>query len=300
MISNATIFRVAPEWTSTPTQIEEALSRMTFSECGPTQEKSVGWIPPRGEQHGALIEAIGGHWILKLKVETRSVPAAAIKRAVQAKCEHIEETTGRKPGKKEKREIADEVRLSLLPMAFTKESATIVWFNPANKILLIDSASQGRVDEVLTALVKALDGLTLSLINTQSSPAASMAAWLSTQEHPDSFSIDRECELKSADESKSVVKYANHALDIVEVRQHISQGKMPTRLGMTWESKVSFVLTEDMKLKKIAFLDVEDNDKAADAFDANVAIFTGLMCNFIPALLEALGGEVEIGKREQA
>jgi recombination associated protein RdgC len=129
-----------------------------------------------------------------------------------------------------------------------------------------------------------------------------MAGWLGTQEAPPDFSVDRECELKAADESKSEVRYTRHALDTDEVAQHIALGKMPTRLAMTWNERVSFVLTEALQIKKITFLDTvfEEAAKATgdgkdDNFDADVAIATGELVQLIPDLLEALGGEVAIG-----
>ena len=120
-----------------------------------------------------------------------------------------------------------------------------------------------------------------------------MAHWLSTQEAPAGFTIDRECELKSADEEKAVVRYARHALDIEEIQAHIAAGKLPTKLALSWDDRVSFVLTEGLQIKKLAFLDTEAADKASgdDNFDADVALATGELSAFIPDLIEALGGE---------
>jgi recombination associated protein RdgC len=150
----------------------------------------------------------------------------------------------------------------------------------------------------MTSLIKAIDGLAVQLIDTQTSPAVAMARWLSSKEAPGGFSVDRECELKAADESKAVVRYTRHALDTEEVTQHIAMGKMPTRLAMTWNDHVSFVLTEALQLKKVAVLD-EVLEAAAslatdgrdDHFDADVAIATGELQKLIPDLIEALGGE---------
>jgi recombination associated protein RdgC len=120
-----------------------------------------------------------------------------------------------------------------------------------------------------------------------------MSEWLLSHEAPAGFSVDRECELKAADESKSVVRYSRHPLDTEEVRQHIASGKLPTRLAMTWADRVSFVLTEGLQLKKLAFLDVvfeaASTDKGDD-FDANAAIATGELRKLLPDLLAALGG----------
>ena len=98
--------------------------------------------------------------------------------------------------------------------------------------------------------------LDLQLVHTQSSPAASMAHWLSTREAPWHFTVDRDCELKSADEQKSAVRYARHTLDIDEVAPHIAPGKVPTQLAMTWNDRVSFTLTDAGQIRKLKMLDV--------------------------------------------
>ena len=293
------IYRLVAGWPAELATLDEVLGKAQFVECGASQEKSVGWVEPRGHAHGPMVEVIGGQWLLKLMVEVKVVPGSVVKRKVQDQLDHIEATTGRKPGKKEKREISEEARLALLPMAFSKQSSVQVWVDPAAGLLLTDAGSQAKADEVMTWLIKAVDGLVVQLVNTQTSPASAMSGWLSTKEPPQSFSVDRECELKAADESRAVVRYTRHALDTDEVSQHIAMGKVPTRLALTWSDRVSFVLTEALQLKKIAFLESVFEGAAAnpadgkdDNFDADVAIATGELRKLIPDLLEALGGEM--------
>ena len=295
MISNAIIYRIAPLWPADLPAIEQALAKAPFIECGATQERSIGFVPPRGEECGALVEAIGGQWIARFKTETKAIPAEVLARKVAEKAELIEQETGRNPGKKECRELKDEAKLGLLPMAFPKQASTWVWIDPAARTLVIDASSQSRADMIVSALVNLLPGLSVSLLNMKASPQATMAHWLSEQEPPAGFSIDRECELKAADESKAVVKYGRHPLDIAEVQQHIQQGKLPTKLALTWDDRVSFVLTEGLQIKKVAFLDsVFEGTKADDGgFDTDVAIATGELRKLIPDLIEALGGEAK-------
>ena len=298
MFKNVMMYRMLSAWTQTAVALETALEEGRFAECGASQEKSVGWVPPRGEEHGPLLEVVSGQWMLKLMVEVKVLPGTVVKRKAQEQLQHIEASTGRKPGKKEAREVLEDVRLSLLPMAFTKQSTVLVWIDPQSQRLVLDAGSQARADEVMTCLIKAIDGLAVQLINTQMSPAAAMAIWLSTKEAPQSFSVDRECELKAADESKAVVRYTRHPLDTDEVSAHIAAGKMPTKLALTWNDHVSFVLTESMQLKKVAVLDVvfegvgSAGDSKEDEFDTDVAIATGELRKLIPDLMEALGGEV--------
>ena len=291
------VYRIAPQWQVELTQVEEALAKVPFLECGATQEKSLGWVPPRGDQHGPLAESVGGHWILRFMVESKVLPGSVLARRVKEKAERIEQETGRKPGKKESKELKDEAKLDLLPMAFTKQGSMWVWIDTASRLLVLDTSSQGRAEEVFTLLVEALPGLSVSLINTQTSPQAAMSHWLKEQEPPVGFTVDRECELKSASEEKAVVRYARHPLDIEEVQAHIDAGKLPTKLALTWDDRVSFMLTEGLQLKKVTFLDtVFEGTKADDGgFDTDVAIATGELVKLIPDLIEALGGEAESG-----
>ena len=293
------MYRMLSPWTVSAAQLEAALQSARYVECSGSQEKAVGWVEPRGQANGPLVEVVGGQWILKLMVETKVLPASVVKRRAQEQMAQIEATTGRKPGKKEARDIQDDARMSLLPMAFTKQGATVVWVDPQAMLLVLDAGSQGRADEVMSCLMNAVEGFAVQLINTQMSPAAAMAQWLSAKEAPPGFTVDRECELKAPDESKAVVRYTRHALDTDEVSEHIAMGKMPTRLALTWNDHVSFVLTEALQLKKLAVLDVVfeaasalASDKKDDNFDADVAIATGELQKLIPDLLEALGSEV--------
>ena len=81
------------------------------------------------------------------------------------------------------------------------------------------------------------------------------------------------------------------------MQAHIAAGKLPTKLALTWDDRVSFMLTEGLQIKKVSFLDtVFEGTKADDGgFDTDVAIATGELVKLIPDLIEALGGEAESG-----
>jgi recombination associated protein RdgC len=297
VFKNVMVYRIAEGWRPSLEQIEQALDAERFVPCGASQEKAIGWVEPRGEAHGPLVEAVSGQRIFKLKIETKGVPGSVVTRKAKERSTQIEATEGRKPGKKEMKEIKEDVKMSLMPMAFSKESSVWVWIDPKADLLVMDAGSQAKADEVVTMLVKSFAGLSLTLLNTQMSPQSAMATWLISQESPAGFSVDRECELKAADESKSVVRYVRHPLDTDEVKLHVQSGKLPTRLAMTWEGRVSFSLTEALQLKKVAFLDVvfeATSTEKDEGFDADVAIATGELRKLLPDLLEALGGEVAL------
>lgn len=295
MFKNALIYHI-DQW-EPPTQgdIERRLDGARFTECRPSQPESAGWVEPRGEKHGALLESVGGQLVLKLCSETKPVPGSVVKEQLNARLDKIEAETGRRPKGKAAREIKEEIVHELLPRAFPKRSTTLVWIDLKARRVLIGAASAKKADAVATQLVALFGGLRLAPLQTELSPATAMSAWLSEKQAPARFSVDRECELKQPDSEKAVVRYARHTLEIDELGEHIKQGKLPTQLAMTWNSRVSFVLTDTLALKKIKLLDVvlEGNnpaDAADGGFDADVAIATGELQLLLPDLIAALGG----------
>lgn len=277
-------------------ELEEVAPKFAFVPCAPTQQHSVGLIPPRGGESTVLVENVDGQLIFQLKVERKSVPGAAVKAAVEERCKQIEDTTGRKPGRKEKKDLKEEVLLDLLPRAFSKVSTHTVWLDRENHTLVVGAGSHRGADAVVDLMVQLAaetkQVLHIAPLHTQMSPAGAMAVWLSTQETPDTFDLGEEVELKSTDESKASVRYANHNLLLDEIRAHIEQGKSPTRLAMAWEGRVSFTLGADLGIRKFnPLLTPTTQTEGVDEFDANVALTTRELKAMIPALIEALGGE---------
>lgn len=196
MFKNLTVYRIGSEWGTTAAEIETELEKSRFAPCGASQEKSVGWLEPRGVDHGPLVEVVDGQILLKLMVEQKMVPGSVVKRRCDEIAAQIEKQTGRKPGKKQIKELKEQALHELLPMAFTKQSVTRVWIAPKERLLVLDTGSQARAEEVVTLLVQAMPGFAVSLIQTEMSPQVAMAHWLGTGEAPYAFTIDRECELK--------------------------------------------------------------------------------------------------------
>jgi len=296
MFKNALIYRIETWDPPAPAAIEDRLAGQRFIECAASQPESAGWVEPRGKKHGALLEQVAGQTILRLCVERKPVPASVVKSLLDERLQKIEDDTGRRPRGKQAKELKEAIQHELLPRAFAKRAHTLVWLDAKAGLVVVDAASVKKADALITRLVDLLGGgMRLSLLQTHLSPATAMAEWLATREAPAGFSIDRDCELKQPDSEKATVRYARHTLDIDELATHIQQGKLPTQLAMTWNGRVSFVLTEALTLKRIKLLDVvlegTPEPQGDDGFDADVALSTGELRALIPELVAALGGE---------
>ncbi|UOF76783.1 recombination associated protein [Caudoviricetes sp.] len=291
MFKNLMIYTVTAVFPDSLTELEEALAFMPFQPCGAGEEKRVGWIPPRGQAHGLLVESVGGQWMLRFMAETRAVPAAVIQRRVQEVCEHIEATSGRKPGKKERRDLKEEAKAALLPQAFPRQQSVWVWLDPTSQLLMLDTSSSARADDILTALVKLLDGFVAEPLKTSTSPAAAMSTWLAEQTSPACFTIGQECELKSYGKGTPSVRYKSVPLLTDEVRDHIRSGKQPTRLALHCGNGIQFVLTDCLHLKKIKFEEptvIVGQNSSEDGFDGNVMLATTYLKQTLIELIDSI------------
>jgi recombination associated protein RdgC len=249
--------------------------------------------------HGPLLESVGGQWLMTLMSESRQLPASAVRAELDLRLDAVEAQIGRRPRGKAKREMKEQVEHELMPRAFTRKVAVTVWIDPRSRMLVLGTPSTKVADLVVVELLTVFeDRLPLAPLHTAQSPAGAMAAWLASREAPAGFTIDQECELRQADDSRATVKYTRHTLDTDEVAVHLQQGKMPAYLAMTWADRVSFVLTDELKIKRVKFLDVETTSGAGtsgdgqdDTFDANAALATGELSQLMGDLLDVLGGE---------
>lgn len=300
MLKSFTCYRIQEGWQAPDFHtLSDALGRTIFRPCGPTERRTSGWVPPRGVDHGPLLESVGGQWLMTLMSESRQLPASAVRAELDLRLDAVEAQIGRRPRGKAKREMKEQVEHELMPRAFTRKAAVTVWIDPRSRMLVLGTPSAKVADLVVAELLTVFeDRLPLAPLHTAQSPAGAMAAWLASREAPAGFTIDQECELCQADDSRATVKYTRHTLDTDEVAVHLQQGKMPAYLAMTWADRVSFVLTDELKIKRVKFLDVETTSGAGtsgdgqdDTFDANAAMATGELSQLMGDLLDALGGE---------
>lgn len=300
MFTQLKLYRIGQVWPASLGQLSEALGQQPFVPCTATQQRSAGWVPPRGEAYGALVEAVDGQWIARFMIETKAVPGDAVRSKTDEAIAQIEKTTGRKPGRNEVRDLRDAALLALLPQAFPRRSQVTMWIDPERGWLVLDSCAASKADEAITSLVRvAGQGFTVHLLQTVQSPQSAMAAWLAGGDGctpPDAFHVERECELKASGDEPAVVKFSRHSLDTTEIRDHVLQGKLPTKLALGWQGRVGFTLTHTFDIRKIAFNEGVFEEAASEAkdedrFDADVALITGELRWLLPDLIDALGGE---------
>lgn len=297
MFRNLQIYRLPAPWPLELATLADALEKKHFVPCGSQDRDSLGWASPICYE--TLVHSVGGQWLIALCQESRLLPASVVKQVADDRAADIEAEQGYKPGRKQMKALREAVAQELLPRAFTRRSKLFAWIDPVNGWLAVDAPSAGRAEPLIETLRDSLGSLPLALVRTQKSPGAAMADWLAAGEANGAFTIDQDCELHAMTGEKSAVRYMRHTLDSDEVRAHLGAGKLPTRLALTFEDRVSFVLTEKLEIKRLQFLDVvkeeaaqSGNEDARAIFDASFALMTGELRRLLPELIAAMGGEV--------
>lgn len=278
----------------------QVLSSQMFVPPSSNEMARSGWDRPRGAD-GALVHCVNRQLLLMLATEKKVIPAGAVKLVLAQRVAEIEKAQGFAPGKKARQEIKERVIDEMLPTALRTRTETRVWVDPVNGWLAVDTAAPARADEALKFLLKAFNKFPVESLRVQRSPIARMTAWLADADigAPDGFTVDQDATMRAAGESKAQVQYKRHTLGGAEVRDHIKAGKQCTQLALTWDSKISFVLTGSLAIKSIKPLDVmglDERSKTEDAderFDSDFMLMTGEYNRMLRDLVTALGGEAK-------
>jgi len=296
MFKNLQIYRLPCNWGITADELASMLAPQAFTPPSSNELLRQGWDAPR--PNGGLVHTVNKQMLIRLRGEKKLLPATVINQVTKARAAEMEEAQGFAPGKKAMKELKERVTDELLPRAFSIESNVWTWIDPVNGWLVVDAASPAKADEVIKLLLKAVDRMPLESLRVQRSPVGVMTEWLQTDEAPAGFTVDQDATLRATGESKAQVGYKHHSLDPEEVRRHIAAGKQCTRLAMTWDSKISFVLDESLAVKSVKPLDVltereitSRNDE--ERFDGDFMLMTGELARLMADLVEALAGEAK-------
>lgn len=297
IFKNLIIYRITREDAINVDEMEQRLSEMPFTPCGSQELSRFGWVSPLGKNGLTLVHAAGNHLLIQAKKEEKIIPPSVIQDELAEKVEAIEQQEGRAVKRKEKDALRDEVINDLLPRAFSRYQSTYAWINLDDGYIAIDASSYKRAEDVLALLRKCLGSLPVVPLCMATPPELTMTDWFKLNTPPAGFALEDEAELKSALEHGGIIKAKHQDLNSDEMMAHIDADKLVTSLALNWADTVSFVMKDDMSIKRLRFSDElkeqndDVNEDAAARFDADFALTTGELSRFIKELIEVVGGE---------
>lgn len=273
-------------------ELEEQLARQTLQGCLGLDAQSKGWVPP-GMEETSLVYSYGQQMLIALGIEKKLLPTSVINQQAKVRAQEMELHQGYAPGRKQMKEIKEIVYRELLSRAFAIRQRNHAWIDPVGGWFVVEGANATKVDTLVETFIKST-GTGLQRVKTSATPISSMTAWLSGNDPPAIFSIDDNSIFRSREDKKVSVSYVRQSPDPQEITRHVQTGKEVIKLAMTWRDKISFVLDENMQLKRLTLLDVdrESAETAAEQFDSDFFLMTSELRQLLPELVDALGGIV--------
>lgn len=292
---NLCLYRLTKPLELSAEELHEKLSERIFHPIGKLEPAFTGWSEPLGDEGSQLVHSSGACIMICTRKEEKILPAAAVRELLDARAQEIEDKEGRKVRGKEKQRLKDEVLLDMMPRAFSKSSRNYAYIDTRHGWLIVDSANLNRAEEFISLLRETLGSFPVVPITVASAPDAIMTDWLTRNTAPADISIDDEVELRDPEQDGGIVRIRRQDLGSDEISVHLEAGKRVTQLALTFDDRISFVMNDQLQLKRIRFTDTvldetEDTDTAAERFDADFALMSLEFSRFIPRLLEIFGG----------
>ncbi|MBU0808941.1 recombination-associated protein RdgC [Pseudomonas spirodelae] len=296
---NLLVYRLTQDIPLDAEALETALAAKPARSCASQELSTYGFIAPFGKGDDApLVHVSGDFLLIAARKEERILPGSVVRDALKEKVDEIEAEQMRKVYKKERDQLKDEIVQTFLPRAFIRKSATFAAIAPKQGLILVDSASAKRAEDLLSTLREAIGSLPVRPLTVKIAPSATLTDWVKTQQAAADFTVLDECELRDTHEDGGVVRCKRQDLTSDEIQLHMTAGKQVTQLSLAWQDKLSFMLDDKLVVKRLRFEDLLQDQAEQDGGDDDLgqqdASFTLMMLTlveFLPQLFEALGGE---------
>ena len=290
---NLTLFRFPT--TLDFSQLDELLPEMQLKPVGTLELSSRGFVSPFGRNEPELSHRIGEAIWLTVGGEDKILPSSVVNDLLGKKLAEIEEKEGRKPGGRTRKRIKEDLVHELLPRAFVKPSRTDALLDLQHGFVAVDSSSRKSAEDVVSQIRGALGSFPALPLNAEVAPRNILTGWIAGEPLPEGLTLGEECELKDAMDGGAVVKCQNQDLQGDEIAKHLEAGKQVTRLALTLDDHLSFVLGEDLVIRKLKFLEgavdqlenTEREDLRAE-LDARFALMSGEVKRLFTVLETAL------------
>lgn len=292
---NLTLMRFPRTLITAGVDLDAALATQPLKPVGPLEMSSRGFVSPFGRGSESMAHTVSNRTMFTLGGEDKLLPSAVVNEQLAQKIEAATEQQGRRPGGAERKRLKEEVLTNLLPRALAKPSRTNAYLDPATGWLVVDTSSRKTAETVVTKLRESMGSFPALPVSAEASPRALMTGWLAGEDLPEGFALGDEVELRDPADTQMVVKCQRHDLRCEEVQEHLKAGKQVFKLALTFEDRLSFVLGEDLVIRKLKFLEAatesleEDNRDSLEAeLDAVFALMSGELARLLSRLEDIL------------
>lgn len=272
--------------------LEKHLSEHLFTPLGSTEVSHFGWVNALGKHGHSSVHSANGNFLICARKEEKILPAPVIKDMLEEKVNLLEQEQSRGATKKEKEQFKEDIIFELLPRAFSRITDTHAYISPANNIIVINSSSRGKAEDLLALLRKVIGTLPVTSFEPDVCADETMTDWLANQSLGQKFTLGMEAEFNAMGDDGAVVRVKNQDLVSEEIKSHLEADKYVVKVALEWDESLSFILCDDLAIKRVKFFDVIheqnddiDTDDVVAKLDADFALMAGELNRFIVDLL---------------
>lgn len=294
MFRNLRFYRITSPWPASEEKLSGVLSENPFSPCGAYSERTAGWEAPAEYEGAPLCRRLNGADLLQLRTQSRVLPVAAIKEAMEAKVLEYRSRMEQEPPRGELRRLKEDTKDELLPKALLKSERTRGCFIIAESILAIDAATDARAEWFIDQL-RTCFGQFICTPLTFNKPPGELLKRIFLGETPFGFSLGRECRMQDQSDIKSIATWREFELAEQSIRRHVTEGMNLTHLGVGFDELLNCVINQDGVVSKLKFItgDADDRHDFEDPLarmDADFVLLSGTIQNLVGNLKKLLGG----------
>ncbi|MCO6549903.1 MAG: recombination-associated protein RdgC [Gilliamella sp.] len=230
----------------------DMLKNMAFTPCGPTDSIKKGFVSPIDDDDVLKLQ-VQGHSLLKLRIESKLLPASVIKKKTAERIEQLEQKLGRSVTKSERLRAKDDVIVDLLPVAFTKDQYVYVWINDKDKFIAVEIASFKKAEDVLALIRKELGALALKPLSVENNISFTLKEWVCNDNTPPNFFVLNDAMLADPLEGNGKIKLIDENLTAEEVKSYLNGGREIKSLSFSYKQQTVFTVNTELVFSKISF-----------------------------------------------
>jgi recombination associated protein RdgC len=293
MFRTLRLYRVESPWPRSEAALADRLAEAAFAPCSAFTAETAGFEPPTGRDTDLLCRRIGGADLLSLRRQTRLLPAAAVNEVLSERIARFVNRMGRDPGRKERRQLRDEVYGELLPKSLLRSQRIRGFHLASEHILAVEAAAPARAELFLDRLRTALGSLVVKPL-TFGQPVGGLLNTHAARSRAEATAHRARVPAARSRAARSSVQWLDMDLSGDSAPGLVQDGMELERLGVEFDDVLTCVLDRDCVLRKIRLPDADaaetDDDDPLARLDAEFVMLTGSVRRLLEALKGALKG----------
>lgn len=283
----------------------EVLEPFRYREIQPSQETSIGWISPYGDDmpDESLVRSVMNNHAICFKVAEKKIRKAVLDELIRQRFNELKKSPmgPQKLDKKTRKDLTENLRNELLPKEHPVAKKINAYIDTENNYLVIEGASANSSEAIVNMLMRGFDakGIEVSItsIQTNHNVTGIITGWVRDGDViPEDVELGSKCSLSGVE--GQVIKYNRHELSEEKLNRYITEDGMDVAdLEVQYLDEVGFTLSGDLSIRGVKLLDGATEkfggDDYEDFWESDFVVMVGVYGALIGNVISWMGGQLE-------